>query len=160
MENTPEGDSSTPHSVRFQWGSDELERQRLKLPRAPHSSSLHILRHRSSHPCHRLISTICTKRVFSFASSRGRHVGDAAGAKGAVVVLVLAVQAQGHKAPPRTLFTFPWVAALASLFVWQRNTINGFLMLGGVPVQPSSKLRPMVFCLTEFGGWCSDAVAA
>ncbi|WVZ17124.1 hypothetical protein V8G54_010106 [Vigna mungo] len=35
VKNTLEGDSSTPHSVRFRWGSDELERQRLKLPRAP-----------------------------------------------------------------------------------------------------------------------------
>ncbi|WVZ06116.1 hypothetical protein V8G54_019462 [Vigna mungo] len=35
VENTPEGDSSTPHSQRFRWGSDELQRQRLKLPRAP-----------------------------------------------------------------------------------------------------------------------------
>ncbi|WVZ15089.1 hypothetical protein V8G54_012655, partial [Vigna mungo] len=35
VENTSEGDSSTPHSVRFRWGSDELEQQRLKLPRTP-----------------------------------------------------------------------------------------------------------------------------
>ncbi|KAK7354579.1 hypothetical protein VNO80_20044 [Phaseolus coccineus] len=60
------------------------------------------------------------------------------------------------KTPPfashKTLFAFLWVAALASLFVWQRNTISGFLVLGGVPVRQPSKLRPVVFCLTEFGG--------
>ncbi|KAG2398843.1 polygalacturonase protein [Vigna angularis] len=134
---------------------------------------------RSSNRCKRRVSyaQLCrflfrlfTKRVFSFASSRGRRVGDAAGEKGAVAGLVLAVEAQGRKGPPqvlgwfllnpkmppfashKTLFAFLWVATLASLFIWQRNTISGFLVLGGVPVQPPPKLRPVVFCLTEFGG--------
>ncbi|TKY72893.1 polygalacturonase protein [Spatholobus suberectus] len=52
----------------------------------------------------------------------------------------------------RTLFAFLWVAALASVFAWQRNTISGFLALGGVPARLPPRLRPVVFCLTEFGG--------
>ncbi|KAG4956965.1 hypothetical protein JHK85_043345 [Glycine max] len=52
----------------------------------------------------------------------------------------------------KTLFVFLWVATLASVLVWQRTTISGFLVLGGVPVRTPPKLRPVVFCLTEFGG--------
>ncbi|WVZ20766.1 hypothetical protein V8G54_008088 [Vigna mungo] len=103
------------------------------------------------------------------STNRGRRVGDTVRAKGVVVVLVLAAEAQGRKGsssgsrvvppqPQNATFCFsqdplrvPGVAALASLFVWQRNTISSFLVLGGVLVQPP-KLRPVVFCLTKFGG--------
>ncbi|KAK7328750.1 hypothetical protein VNO77_22869 [Canavalia gladiata] len=52
----------------------------------------------------------------------------------------------------KTLFGFLWVAALASVLVWQRNQISGFLVLGGVPVSSVPVMRPVVFNLTEFGG--------
>ncbi|KAK7411839.1 hypothetical protein VNO78_03282 [Psophocarpus tetragonolobus] len=52
----------------------------------------------------------------------------------------------------KTLFACLWVVAVASLLVWQSNSISGFLLLGGVPVQAPPKLRSVVFCLTEFGG--------
>ncbi|KAG2408734.1 uncharacterized protein HKW66_Vig0035560 [Vigna angularis] len=77
----------------------------------------------------------------SSTAQTGRCVRDAAGAKGTVAVLVLAAEAQGRK---------------GSSSGTRRNTISGFLVLGGVPVQPSSKLRPVVFCLTKFGGVVDD----
>lgn len=50
-------------------------------------------------------------------------------------------------------FVFLIVAALGSVFlVWQKNAINGFLVLGGEMVWEAPKLRPVVFNLTEFGG--------
>ncbi|CAK8532064.1 unnamed protein product [Lathyrus sativus] len=50
-------------------------------------------------------------------------------------------------------FVFLCVAALGSVFlVWQKNVINGFLVLGGERVWESPKLRPVVFNLTDFGG--------
>ncbi|KAJ1439942.1 Pectin lyase fold/virulence factor [Sesbania bispinosa] len=60
---------------------------------------------------------------------------------------------QGSFASHKTLFAFLCAAALASLvFLWQRNVINGFLVLGGVPVWAPPMLRPVVFNLTDFGG--------
>ncbi|KAJ1437113.1 Pectin lyase fold/virulence factor [Sesbania bispinosa] len=60
---------------------------------------------------------------------------------------------QGSFASHKTLFAFLCAAALASLvFLWQRNAINGFLVLGGVPVWAPPMLRPVVFNLTDFGG--------
>ena len=45
------------------------------------------------------------------------------------------------------------IAALGSVFlVWQRNVINGFLVLGEELDWEAPKLRPVVFNLTDFGG--------
>ncbi len=54
----------------------------------------------------------------------------------------------------RTLFTVLWVAAFASVFIWQRNIVNGFFVFGRGVTQgnPLPRLRPVVFNLTDFGG--------
>lgn len=50
-------------------------------------------------------------------------------------------------------FVFLIIAALGSVFlVWQRNVINGFLVLGEELDWEAPKLRPVVFNLTDFGG--------
>jgi len=50
-------------------------------------------------------------------------------------------------------FVFLIIAALGSVFlVWQRNVINGFLVLGEELEWEAPKLRPVVFNLTDFGG--------
>ncbi|OIW19347.1 hypothetical protein TanjilG_03481 [Lupinus angustifolius] len=54
----------------------------------------------------------------------------------------------------KTLFTVLWIAAFASVFVWQRSIVGGFLVFGRVTVaaRPIPKLRPVAFNLTDFGG--------
>ncbi|KAE9601579.1 putative galacturan 1,4-alpha-galacturonidase [Lupinus albus] len=54
----------------------------------------------------------------------------------------------------KTLFTILWIAAFASVFVWQRNVVGGFFVFGRVTVaaRPIPKLRPVAFNLTDFGG--------
>ncbi|TKY54401.1 polygalacturonase protein [Spatholobus suberectus] len=52
----------------------------------------------------------------------------------------------------KTLFTVLWIAAFASVFLWQRNIVGGFLVFGGAPARPLPKLRPAAFNLTDFGG--------
>nr|AFK48190.1 unknown [Lotus japonicus] len=53
----------------------------------------------------------------------------------------------------RTLFAFLCVATFASVFLWQGNEINGFLVLGGVVSGWTPPLlRPVAFNLTDFGG--------
>lgn len=52
----------------------------------------------------------------------------------------------------RTLLTFLWIAAFASVFLWQRNAVNGFFSVGRSPARPMPKLRPVAFNLTDFGG--------
>lgn len=52
----------------------------------------------------------------------------------------------------KTLFAFLWIAAFASVFLWQRNIVDGFFVFGRVPVRPIPKLRPVAFNLTDFGG--------
>ncbi|CAL0330271.1 unnamed protein product [Lupinus luteus] len=54
----------------------------------------------------------------------------------------------------KTLFTILWIAAFASVFVWQRSVVGGFLVFGRVAVaaRPIPKLRPVAFNLTDFGG--------
>ncbi|RYR77278.1 hypothetical protein Ahy_A01g001729 isoform A [Arachis hypogaea] len=54
----------------------------------------------------------------------------------------------------RTLFTVLWIAAFASVFIWQRNVVvGGFFLFGRtLPPRPIPKLRPVAFNLTDFGG--------
>lgn len=55
----------------------------------------------------------------------------------------------------KTLFTVLWMAAFASVFIWQRNAVIGgfsFLKWGGVVSRPIPRLRPVAFNLTDFGG--------
>lgn len=54
----------------------------------------------------------------------------------------------------KTLFTVLWIAAFASVFVWQRNAVGGGLAVfwRWGPVRPMPKLRPVAFNLTDFGG--------
>ncbi|KAI4344633.1 hypothetical protein L6164_011836 [Bauhinia variegata] len=52
----------------------------------------------------------------------------------------------------KTLFTFLWIAAFASVFLWQRIAVGGFFIFGRLPVRPMPKLRPVAFNLTDFGG--------
>ncbi|CAB4318486.1 unnamed protein product [Prunus armeniaca] len=51
----------------------------------------------------------------------------------------------------KTLFTVLWIAAFASVFVWQRNIVDGFSIFKRVPVRAMPKLRPVAFNLTDFG---------
>uniref|UniRef100_A0A803P3C5 Polygalacturonase n=1 Tax=Cannabis sativa TaxID=3483 RepID=A0A803P3C5_CANSA len=51
----------------------------------------------------------------------------------------------------RTLFTTLWVFVFLSLFVWQRNLIDGFSFFGRTVTKPMPKLRPVAFNLTDFG---------
>ena len=60
---------------------------------------------------------------------------------------------QAISASHKTLFAFLWVAAFASAFLWQRDAVGGFLVLGGGELVSSvPKLRPVAFSLTDFGG--------
>ncbi|CAM8917592.1 unnamed protein product [Rhodiola kirilowii] len=52
----------------------------------------------------------------------------------------------------KTLFTVLWIAAFGSVFVWQRNAIDGMLEFRAIPqIRPLPNLRPVVFNLTDFG---------
>lgn len=53
----------------------------------------------------------------------------------------------------KTLFTVLWIAAFASVFVWQRNVVGGgFSIFGrGLPNRPMPRMRPVAFNLTDFG---------
>ncbi|XP_011007764.1 PREDICTED: probable polygalacturonase isoform X1 [Populus euphratica] len=52
----------------------------------------------------------------------------------------------------KILFTFLWIAAFASVFLWQRNAVRGgFVAFWFGPVRPIPKLRPVAFNLTDFG---------
>lgn len=51
----------------------------------------------------------------------------------------------------KTLFTMLWIAAFVSVFVWQRNSFDGFLIFRRTVVKPLPKLRPVAFNLTDFG---------
>ena len=52
----------------------------------------------------------------------------------------------------RTLFTFLWIAAFVSVFLWQRNVVGGFFLYSRTPMRPIPRLRPVAFNLTDFGG--------
>ena len=47
-----------------------------------------------------------------------------------------------------------WVAEFTSVFIWQRNIVDGFFIFGRGVTQgtPLPRLRPVVFNLTDFGG--------
>lgn len=51
----------------------------------------------------------------------------------------------------KTLFTVLWIAAFASVFVWQRNIVDGFSFFKRVPARAMPRLRPVAFNLTDFG---------
>ncbi|XP_050219321.1 probable polygalacturonase [Mercurialis annua] len=54
----------------------------------------------------------------------------------------------------KTLFTVLWIAAFASVFVWQRNVVGGgfSVFFKAPPMRPMPKLRPVAFNLSDFGG--------
>jgi hypothetical protein len=52
----------------------------------------------------------------------------------------------------KTLFMVLWIAAFASVFVWQRNIVDGFWVFGRAQIKPMPRLRPVAFNLTDFGG--------
>ncbi|KAE9448876.1 hypothetical protein C3L33_19229, partial [Rhododendron williamsianum] len=53
----------------------------------------------------------------------------------------------------KTLFTILWIAAFASVFVWQRDIVHGFpIFWRPAPVSDLPRLRPVTFNLTDFGG--------
>ncbi|KAG2372206.1 hypothetical protein LR48_Vigan05g049100 [Vigna angularis] len=98
-----------------------------------------------SHKPKRVFSFTSPKRVFSFTSKAQGRKGSSLG-----TLMVLGWFLLNPKTLPfashKTLFAFLWVAALASLFVWQRNMISDFLVLGGVPVQQQPKLHSIMLC--------------
>ncbi|VVA29972.1 PREDICTED: probable polygalacturonase [Prunus dulcis] len=51
----------------------------------------------------------------------------------------------------KTLFTVLWIGAFASIFVWQRNIVDGFSIFKRVPVRAMPKLRHVAFNLIDFG---------
>ncbi|CAL5376798.1 unnamed protein product [Camellia sinensis] len=53
----------------------------------------------------------------------------------------------------KTLFTVLWIAAFVSVFAWQRNIVDGFLIFRwAAPGREMPKLRPVAYNLTDFGG--------
>jgi hypothetical protein len=52
----------------------------------------------------------------------------------------------------KTLFAVLWIAAFASVFVWQRNIVDGFWVFGRAQTRPMPRMRPVAFNLTDFGG--------
>ncbi|CAK9159227.1 unnamed protein product [Ilex paraguariensis] len=53
----------------------------------------------------------------------------------------------------RTLFTVLWIVGFASVFLWQRNIVDGLsIFRRDFPVRSMPKLRPVAFNLTDFGG--------
>lgn len=51
----------------------------------------------------------------------------------------------------RTLFTVLWIAAVATILLWQGTIGDGFLSLRRVSARPLPRLRPVAFNLTDFG---------
>ncbi|KAL4034804.1 putative polygalacturonase [Cucumis melo var. makuwa] len=51
----------------------------------------------------------------------------------------------------RTVFTVFWIAAVATIFLWQSTIGDGFFFLRRVSARPLPRLRPAVFNLTDFG---------
>lgn len=51
----------------------------------------------------------------------------------------------------RTVFTVFWIAAVATIFLWQSTIGDGFFLLRRVSARPLPRLRPAVFNLTDFG---------
>lgn len=52
----------------------------------------------------------------------------------------------------KTLITVLWIAALATVLLWQRDNVGGLLKFRRIPATPIPKLRPLEFSLTDFGG--------
>ncbi|KAJ4834726.1 hypothetical protein Tsubulata_007683 [Turnera subulata] len=54
----------------------------------------------------------------------------------------------------KTFFTVLWIAAFASVFLWQRSSIGGGFALAfwRTSYRPVPRLRPVAFNLTDFGG--------
>lgn len=54
----------------------------------------------------------------------------------------------------KTLFTLLWIVGFTSLFIWQRNIVDGFFIFRRplLPCRtPLPRLRPLAFNLTDFG---------
>ncbi|KAK9142148.1 hypothetical protein Syun_011548 [Stephania yunnanensis] len=54
--------------------------------------------------------------------------------------------------PRRFLLPLLWIIGLASVYIWQRNVIEGVLLFRRPPPRPIPRLRPVAFNLTDFGG--------
>ncbi|XP_023746076.1 probable polygalacturonase [Lactuca sativa] len=52
----------------------------------------------------------------------------------------------------KTLFALLWIVVFASLFIWQRNFVDGIsIFRRPLPFRPLPRFRPVVFNLTDFG---------
>ena len=52
----------------------------------------------------------------------------------------------------KTLFAVLWIVVFASLFIWQRNFVDGITIFRRpLPFRPLPRFRPIVFNLTDFG---------
>lgn len=52
----------------------------------------------------------------------------------------------------KTLFAFLWIVVFTSLFIWQRNFVDGLLIFRRpLAVRPLPRFRPVAFNLTDFG---------
>lgn len=52
----------------------------------------------------------------------------------------------------KTLFAVLWIVGFASVFIWQRNIVDGLLLFGRAQPRPVPRMRPVTFNLTDFGG--------
>eukprot|EP00262_Sarcandra_glabra_P000681 TRINITY_DN10814_c0_g1_i5.p1 TRINITY_DN10814_c0_g1~~TRINITY_DN10814_c0_g1_i5.p1 ORF type:complete len:200 (+),score=10.52 TRINITY_DN10814_c0_g1_i5:292-891(+) len=52
----------------------------------------------------------------------------------------------------KTLFTVLWIFGFASVFMWQRNIVDGLRIFRWPLSKPCPKMRPTAFNLTDFGG--------
>ncbi|KAG9458041.1 hypothetical protein H6P81_002549 [Aristolochia fimbriata] len=59
---------------------------------------------------------------------------------------------QGVVSSHKTLFTVLWIVTFASVFLWQRNIVDGLNIFRRIPQRTIPKLRPLAFNLTDFGG--------
>ncbi|KAF6176860.1 hypothetical protein GIB67_026547 [Kingdonia uniflora] len=51
-----------------------------------------------------------------------------------------------------TLFTVLWIVGFASLFLWQKNLVDGFWLFKPAVARPVPMMRPVAVNLTDFGG--------
>ncbi|XP_058108668.1 probable polygalacturonase [Magnolia sinica] len=52
----------------------------------------------------------------------------------------------------KTLISILWIVGFASVFIWQRNIVDGLLTFQWAPVKACPNIRPVAFNLTDFGG--------
>ncbi|XP_077230851.1 putative polygalacturonase [Tasmannia lanceolata] len=52
----------------------------------------------------------------------------------------------------KTLLTVLWIVGFASVFIWQKNIVDGLRIFRRCPPRPVPRIRPVAFNLTDFGG--------